>query len=109
MAQVALRDTDPVDPLAGGTPRDDLEPPRADVVLAIVGYGAAFVAVLLGFGLILGDPPLGVVIVTGVAALTAACLIGVVAFRTRRRDGRGPGRSFGRAVWEAVKLLFSMG
>lgn len=104
----AVRHTGAVDPLVGGTPRDDLEPPRADIILAIVGYAAAFVALLLGLWVVLGHPPIGVVVVTAVTAVTAACLIAVVAFRTGRRDGRGPGRSFGRATWEAVKLLFSL-
>ena len=66
------------------------------------------VALLLGVWVVVGHPPMAVVLATAVVALTAACLIGVVAFRTGRRDGRGPGRSFGRAVWEALKLLFSL-
>jgi VIT1/CCC1 family predicted Fe2+/Mn2+ transporter len=107
VARALVRNTRLVDPL-GWTPRDDRQPPTVDVVLALVGYAAAFAALVLSVWVVFGHPPLGVVVATGVTAVTAACLIAVVAFRTGRRDGRGPARSFGRAVWEAVKLLFSL-
>ena len=88
-------------------PADAPEPPRADVVAGVAGFGLVFTALGLGGWVVFGDPPSAVGLAAVGTAVVSTGILSVVAFRGLRRRGQDRLRSFGRAVWEGVKLLFS--